>query len=83
MGVTFEEEHLLSITDICDGFSIMQVDIEAAYVSAPITFIDYGFRNVTDYEDILDLETPAECDDEEVSKWKASCSMFKQSKLAV
>ena len=38
------------------------------------TSIDYGYGNVTDYKDIMDLETPTECEDEEMSKWKASCS---------
>jgi hypothetical protein len=47
----------------------MQVDIEEAYVLAPIVSIDYGYGNVTDDEDILDLETPTECEDkEEVSE---------------
>jgi hypothetical protein len=69
-----EEVHLLSIVDICDDISIVQVDIEAAYVLAPFTSIDYGFGNVTDYDDIPDLETPTKSDDEEVFKWKATCS---------
>jgi hypothetical protein len=74
VGAAVEEEHLLSIIGICDDVSILQVDIEAAYVSAPITSIDYEIGNVTDYDDIPDLETPTECDDEEVFEWKASCS---------
>jgi hypothetical protein len=73
-GAAVEEEHLLSIVDICDDVSIVQVDIEAAYLSAPITSIDYGIGNVTDYDDIPDLETPTKSDDEEVFEWKASCS---------
>jgi hypothetical protein len=73
-GAAVEEEHLLSIVDICDDISIVQVDIEAAYILAPITSIDYGFGNVTDYDDIPDLETPTKSDDEEVFEWKASCS---------
>jgi hypothetical protein len=32
-GAAVEEEHLLSIVDICDNVSMVQVDIEAAYVS--------------------------------------------------
>ncbi len=66
MGAAVEEEHLLSIVNICDNVSIIQVDIEAAYVLAPITSINYGFGNVTDYDDIPDLETPTKSDDEEV-----------------
>ncbi len=59
---------------MCDGVC-MQVDIEKAYVSAPIVSIDYGFGNVTDDEDIPDLETPIECEDkEELSEWKEGCS---------
>jgi hypothetical protein len=73
-GAAVEEEHLLSIVNICDDVSIIQVDIEAAYVLALITSIDNGFGNVTDYDDIPDLEIPTECDDEEVFEWKASCS---------
>ncbi len=69
-----EDKYLLSIVDIRDDISIIQVSIEAAYVSAPITSIDYGFGNVTDYDDIPDLETPTKSDDKEVFKWKASCS---------
>ncbi len=29
---------------------------------------------MTDYEEVLDLKTPTECDDKEVSMWKARCS---------
>jgi hypothetical protein len=53
----------------------MQVDIEEAYVSALIVSIDYGLVNVTDDEDIPELETPTECEDkEEVSNRKAGSS---------
>ena len=47
-GAAVEEEHLLSMVDMCNDVSIFCVDIEAAYVLAPITSIDNGFRNVTD-----------------------------------
>jgi hypothetical protein len=67
-----EEDHLLLFLDTYDdvilntGASIcMQVDIQKAYVSAPIVSIDYGFRTVNDDEVILDLETPTECEDKE------------------
>ena len=60
-----EEDHLLLFLDTYDdvilntGASIcMQVDIQKAYVLAPIVSIDYGFRTVNDDEVILDLETP-------------------------
>jgi len=49
----------------------MQVDIQDAY---RFTTIDgnYGLRNVTDKDDIPDLEAPTECEDEEkVSELKA------------
>jgi hypothetical protein len=37
--------------------------------------IDYEFGDVTDEEDIPDLEAPTECEDEEkVSKLKTSCA---------
>jgi hypothetical protein len=73
-GALVEEELLLSFVDMCD-YVCMQVDIEEAYVLAPIVSIDYGFKNVTDDKDIPKLETPTECEDkEEVSKWKAGCS---------
>ena len=36
--------------------------------------IENGFGNVTDHEDIPDLETPTECEDEDVSESKASCA---------
>ena len=67
-----EEDHLLLFLDTYDdvilntGASIcMQVDIQKAYVLAPIVSIDYGFRTVNDDEVILDLETPTECEDKE------------------
>jgi hypothetical protein len=44
-GAAVEEEHLLSFVNMCDNVC-MQVDIEEAYVSAPIVSIDYGFGNV-------------------------------------
>jgi hypothetical protein len=77
-----EEEHLLSFIDVCDsniildiGASMMymqEVDIQEAY---RFVTIDYGFRNVTDKDDIPDLEAPTECEDEEkVSELKISCA---------
>ncbi len=73
-GAAVEEEHLLSFVYMCD-YVCMQVDIEEAYILAPIVSIDYGLGNVTDDEDIPELETPTECEDEEeVSEWKAGCS---------
>ncbi len=52
-GAAVEEEHLLSVVvDIWTDVSIFCVDIEAAYVLAPITSIDNEFRNVTDKDDI-------------------------------
>ena len=62
-GAAVEVEHLLSTINICDDISNMQVNIEVAYVSAPIVSIDNGFGNVNDYGDILGSETPTECDD--------------------
>jgi hypothetical protein len=58
------------------GASIcMQVDIQEAYLSTTIISIDYEFRNVTDEDDIPDLEAPTKCEDEEkVSELKASCA---------
>jgi hypothetical protein len=53
----------------------MQVDIQEAYLSTTIISIDYEFGNVTDEDDILDLEAPTECKDEEkVSELKAGCA---------
>jgi hypothetical protein len=63
-GAAVEEEHLLSL-----------VDIDEAYLSATIISTDYGFGNVTDEDDIPDLEDPTECEDKEkVSELKTSCS---------
>jgi hypothetical protein len=82
-GVAVEEEHLLSFINVCDknvildtGASIcLQVDIQEAYLLTTIISIDYEFRNVTDEDDIPDLEAPTECEDvEKVSELKASCA---------
>ena len=74
-GAAVEEEHLLSMVDICNDISIFCVDIEAAYVLASITYLDNGFGNVTDEDDTPDLEAPTECFDEEnVSDLKTSCA---------
>ena len=80
-GAAVEEEHLLSFINVCDNNVIldtgasmmyMQVNIQEAYHFATI---DYGFRNVTDKDDIPDLEAPAECEDEEkVSELKTNCA---------
>jgi hypothetical protein len=80
-GAAVEEEHLLSFIDVCDNNIIydtgasmmyMQVNIQEAYHFATI---DCGFGNVTDEDDILDLEAPTECEDEEkVSELKVSCA---------
>jgi hypothetical protein len=87
-GAVVEEKHLLLFVNMCDNIC-MQMDIEEAYVSAPIVSIDYEFGNVcyssldfgllrgvwNNAEDKPDLETPTECEDEEdVSEWKAGCS---------
>jgi hypothetical protein len=42
-GAAIEEEHLLLFVDMCD-YVCMQVDIEEAYILAPLVSIDYGFR---------------------------------------
>ena len=48
------------------------MDIQEAYHFATI---DNGFGNVTDEDDIPDLEAPTECEDEEkVSELKSSCT---------
>jgi hypothetical protein len=74
-GAAVKEEHLLSMVDICDDVSIFCVDIEAAHVLAKIASIDNGFGNVTDKDDIPDLEAPTECEDKEiVSELKTSCA---------
>ena len=50
----------------------MQVDTQEAYCFATI---DYGFGNVTDEDDIPDLEAPTECEDKEkVSELKINCA---------
>jgi len=61
-GAAVEEEVLLSCIDVCDSY--MQVDIQDAYRFATIDG-DYRFGNVTDKDDIPDLEAPTECEDEE------------------
>ena len=74
-GAAVEEEHLLSMVDTCNEVSIFCVDIEADYVLAPITSIDNGFGNVTEEDDIPDLEAPTKCEDKEkVSELKTSCA---------
>jgi len=71
-GAVAEEEVLLLCIDVC--YSYMQVDIQDAYHFATIDS-DYRFGNVTDEDDIPDLEAPTECEDEEkVSELKASCA---------
>jgi hypothetical protein len=80
-GAAVEEEVLLSHIDVCDdniildtGASMMymQVDIQEAYLLATI---DDGFENVTDEDDIPELETPTECEDEEeVSELRVTCT---------
>ena len=63
-GAVVEEVHLLSF-----------VDINEAYLSATIISIDYGFGNVTDEDDIPDLEAPTEYEDQEkLSELKTSCA---------
>ena len=42
-GAAVEEEHLLSFVYMCD-YICMQVDIEEAYILAPIVSIDYGLE---------------------------------------
>ena len=71
---------------MCDGIILdavasmcMQVDIQDVYISNLIVSVDYGFGhgfgNVIDDEDLQDLETPTECEDEdEVFQWKAGCA---------
>ena len=50
------------------------VDIQDAYRFATIDG-DYRFGNVTDEDDIPELEAPTECEDEEtVSELRASCA---------
>jgi hypothetical protein len=60
-----EEEHLLSMVDIFGDVIIYCVE----------TSINNGFGNVTDEDDIPDLEAPTECGDKEkVSGLKTSCA---------
>jgi len=50
------------------------VDIQDAYCFATIDG-DYRFGNVTDEDDIPELETPTECEDKEkVSELRATCA---------
>jgi hypothetical protein len=80
-GAAVEDELLLSFIDVCDdnvvildtGASVcMQMNIQEAYLFATI---DYGFGNVTDEDDITNLEAPTECEDKEkVSELKTSCA---------
>ena len=84
-GAAVEEEVLLSCIDVYDhdniildsGASMMCmqcVDIQDAYRFATIDG-DYRFGNVTDEDDIPELEAPTECEDEEtVSELRASCA---------
>ena len=81
--VAVEEEHLLSFINVCDDNIIfdtgvsncMQVDIQEAYLSATTVPMNYGFGDVTDKDDILDLEAPTECEDKEkVSELKTNCA---------
>ena len=78
-GAAVEEEILLSFIDVCDNNVIldtgarimcMQVNIQESYHFATI---DYGFGNLTNEDDIPDLEAPTESEDEEkVSELKTS-----------
>jgi hypothetical protein len=71
-GAAVEEEVLLSCVDVCDSY--MQVDIQDAYHFTTIDG-DYRFRNVADEDDIPELETPTECEDEEkVSELRVMCA---------
>ncbi len=71
-NLAVEEEVLLSCIDVC--VSYMQVDIQDVYRFATIDG-DYRFGNVTDEDEISDLEAPTECEDEEkVSELRASCA---------
>jgi hypothetical protein len=72
-GAAVEEEVLLSCIDVCDSY--MQVDIQDAYRFATSDG-DYRFGNVTEEDDIPELEAPTECEDEEkVSELRAtSCA---------
>jgi len=72
-GAAVEEEVLLSCIDVCDSY-MHCVDIQDAHCFATIDG-DYRFGNVTDEDDIPELEAPTECEDEEtVSELRASCA---------
>ena len=74
-GVAVEEEHLLSFIDVCDDNNNIFVDIQEAYLLATTIPMNYGFGDVTDEDDIPDLEAPTECEDEEkVSELKTNCA---------
>ena len=77
-GAAVEEEHLLSLVDIDEAYlsaTMSFVDIDEAYLSATIISTDYGFGNVTDEDDIPDLEAPTEYEDQEkLSELKTSCA---------
>ncbi len=74
-GVVVEEEHLLSFIDVCDDNNNIFVDIQEAYLLATTIPMNYGFGDVTDEDDIPDLEAPTECEDEEkVSELKTNCA---------
>ena len=62
------------MVDICNDVSIFCVDIEAAHVLAKIASIDNGFGNVTDKDDIPDLEAPTECEDKEIVSELKTCA---------
>ncbi len=73
-GAAVEEEILLSCIDVCDDNIILDtcasmmymqyVDIQDAYRFATIDG-DCRFGNVTDEDDIPELEAPTECEDKE------------------
>jgi len=70
---TEKAEVLLSCIDVCDSF-MQCVDIQDAYRFATIDG-EYRFGNVTDEDDIPELEAPTECKDEDtVSELRASCA---------
>ena len=74
-GAAVEEEHLLSMVDIFDDVIIFCGDIEATYVLASIKSINNGFGNVSDKDNITDLEAPTECGEKaEVYELKTSCA---------
>ena len=74
-GKAVEEEHLLSFIDVCDNDNNFFMDIQEAYLSATTIPMNYGFGDVTDKDDILDLEAPTECEDEEkVFELRTNCA---------